>query len=259
VTGGGRSRLIVALDYPTAALALAQVDALGERVELYKVGLELYLASGRTIVEALRQRGKRLFVDLKLHDIPETVARAMRTLVADGGIELVTVHTAGGREMMARAADEAHRAGAKVLGVTVLTSLDQVDLAGDGVAIPLGDLALRRARLARESGLDGVVASPHEAAAIRGAVGTELLVVTPGVRLDSAGGDDQKRTATARQARLHGADYVVVGRPIRDAADPCAVVDALVSQLEVDPAAALLASDVERTPFQGAIPVEESR
>ncbi len=228
-------RLIVALDHPDQRAALSQVERLGASVHRYKVGLELYTAAGRPMVEELLRRGKRVFLDLKLHDIPETVYRAARSVAA--GVELMTVHAAGGKAMLARAVEAAHEHGAKVLAVTVLTSLDANDLALDGIPIGVEELAVRRARLAESAGCDGVIASPREAAAIRKVVGAKFLIVTPGVRVGGgdapapAPADDQKRVATAREARQAGADAVVVGRPIRDAADPLAVVAALVAEL----------------------------
>jgi len=228
----GKERLIVALDHPTLDAALAMVDELGDAVVRYKVGLELFLSAGARALEALHDRQKKLFLDLKLHDIPETVARAVRVVVGTGGIDLLTLHTAGGQAMMARAAEVARAAGVRTLGVTVLTSLDADDLARDGVAGTVEEAVVRRAKLAQAAGLSGVVASPKEAAAIRAAVGPGFLIVTPGVRpAGAAGGDDQKRVATAAEARRAGADYVVVGRPIRDAADKRAAAAQLAAEL----------------------------
>jgi orotidine-5'-phosphate decarboxylase len=223
-----RERLIVALDHPSAKPAIAQVDELGDIVERYKVGLELYVAEGRALVDELHERDKRVFLDLKLHDIPETVRRAAE-IASKMGVELLTVHAGGGRKML-----EAAVAGAgatKVLAVTVLTSLDAGDLAADGVAGSVEEAVLRRARLAEAAGCAGVIASPQEAAAIRRVVRPEFLVVTPGVRLASAD-DDQKRVATPRAARQAGASAVVVGRPIRDAKDRRAAAQAILGELE---------------------------
>lgn len=223
----GRDRLIAALDHPNARAALEQVDALGDAVERYKVGLELYVAEGRALVDELHERDKRVFLDLKLHDIPETVRRAAE-VASKMGVELLTVHAAGGRKML-----EAAVAGAgatKVLAVTVLTSLDASDLAADGVAGSVEEAVLRRARLASACGCAGVIASPHEAAAIRAVVKPGFLVITPGVRLADAK-DDQKRVATPQKARADGADAVVVGRPIRDAKDRRAAAEAFLREL----------------------------
>jgi orotidine-5'-phosphate decarboxylase len=223
-----RDRLIVALDHPNADKALAQVEDLGDVVARYKVGLELYVAEGRTLVDKLHAAGKRLFLDLKLHDIPETVRRAAE-IAAGMGVELLTVHAAGGRKMLEAAAKGAGQT--KVLAVTVLTSLDVIDLRVDGnLADSVQELVLRRATLARESGCAGVIASPLEAAAIRAAVGDDFLVVTPGIRL-ADGDDDQKRVATPAVARAAGADAVVVGRPIRDASDRRAAAERFIREL----------------------------
>jgi orotidine-5'-phosphate decarboxylase len=227
-----RERLIVALDHSTAQAALRQVDALGDLVQRYKVGLELYLAAGRAFVAELVRRDKRVFLDLKLHDIPETVHRAA-AVAARQGVELLTVHASGGKAML-----EAAVAGAgetQILAVTVLTSLDLADLHTDGSAVgSTEELVVRRALLAQATGCAGVVASPLEARAVRQAIGPRLLVVTPGVRFaaeEGARSHDQKRVATPSAARAAGADAVVVGRPIRDAADPRHVVEQLLREL----------------------------
>jgi orotidine-5'-phosphate decarboxylase len=212
-----RVRLIVALDFPDAAESLAFVDRLGDAVVRYKVGLELFTAEGPGIIEKLRARKKRVFVDLKLHDIPETVGRAA-AVVGRLGAELLTVHAGGGVEMMRRAVKGAPDT--KILAVTVLTSLDLSDLNSDGIeADSTGTQVLRRAALADQSGCAGVISSPLEVKALRAQAGRRLMIVTPGVR-PWAIADDQKRVATAKQAIDDGADAVVVGRPIRDAEDP---------------------------------------
>ncbi len=221
-------RLIVALDHPNAATALAQVDQLGDVVTRYKVGLELYLAEGRALVDDLKRRHKRIFLDLKLHDIPETVRRAAE-IVADYGVELLTVHASGGHKMLEAAAKGA--GATKVLAVTVLTSLDHDDLKRDlSAAGSTEALVVARAKLAEAAGCAGVIASPLEAAAVRAVVGKGFLVITPGVRL-AAAEDDQKRVATPAAARAAGADAVVVGRPIRDAADRRAAAERFVREL----------------------------
>ncbi|MDB4969106.1 MAG: orotidine 5-phosphate decarboxylase [Myxococcales bacterium] len=222
-----RDRLIVALDHPNAKAALAQVDDLGDAVERYKVGLELYVAEGRPLIDELHERDKRVFLDLKLHDIPETVRRAAEA-ASKMGVELLTVHAGGGRKMLESAVAGAGTT--RVLAVTVLTSLDAADLAADGIGDGVEAAVLRRARLAEAAGCAGVIASPHEAAAVRAVVKPGFLVITPGVRLgDSA--DDQKRVATPRAARAAGADAVVVGRPIRDAKDRRAAAAEFVREL----------------------------
>jgi orotidine-5'-phosphate decarboxylase len=182
-------------------------------------------------------RGKRVFLDLKLHDIPETAHRAARA-IAGQRVEMLTVHASGGRTMLTRAVAGA-RSGTpgpppKVLAVTVLTSLERSDLAEDGHPLTVEELTVRRARLAEEAGCDGVIASPQEVAAIRRVVSRSFLVVAPGVRPAGSGAttDDQKRVATAKEALDAGADAVVVGRPIRDARDPHAAAVALLRELE---------------------------
>jgi orotidine-5'-phosphate decarboxylase len=222
-----RERLIVALDHPDAKRALAQVDELGDAVERYKVGLELYVAEGRSLVEELRRRGKRVFLDLKLHDIPETVRRAAEVAAAQGA-ELLTVHAAGGRKMLEAAVKGAGET--LVLAVTVLTSLDVIDLRVDGIQLPLDELALARAAIAYEAKCAGVIASPLEAEKIKKSFGEEFLVVTPGVRLTHAN-DDQKRVASPRAAILAGADAIVVGRPIRDAESRRAEAEKFLAEL----------------------------
>jgi orotidine-5'-phosphate decarboxylase len=223
-----RERLIVALDHPSATLAWEQVGQLGDVVTRYKVGLELYLAAGRALIERLNSSGKKVFVDLKLHDIPETVKRAA-SIVGGLGADLLTVHASGGRAML-QAAAEGAGAQTRVLAVTVLTSLDAKDLAADGNPLSVEDLVVRRALLAREAGCAGVIASPHEAAAIRAALPSPFLIITPGVRF-AAADDDQKRVATPQAARKAGADAVVVGRPIRDAADRRAAAERFLREL----------------------------
>jgi orotidine-5'-phosphate decarboxylase len=232
-----RERLIVALDVETLDAADALAATLGNAVRRLKVGLELYTACGPEAVKVVRAHGVNVMLDLKLHDIPETVARATAR-AASLGAELLTLHTSGGWKMMEAAADAARKSGTglKLLGVTVLTSMDANDLAqvgegGGGVTVE--DLVKKRAQLAMECGLDGVVASPKEAAVVRAGAPEGFLIVTPGVR--PGGGakvaDDQKRVATPGAARAAGADYIVVGRPIRDAEDPRAAAEAIVAEL----------------------------
>ncbi len=217
MSDSGRGRLIVALDFPDGASALAFVDRLGDGVLRFKVGLELFAAEGPAIVGELLRRNKKVFVDLKLHDIPETVGRAAAA-IGRLGVELMTVHAAGGVEMMRRAVEAAPQT--KVLAVTVLTSLDLPELHEDGIsADSTGEQVLRRAKLAVQAGCAGVIASPLEVKALRAQSGPRLMLVTPGVR-PWASNDDQKRVATAKEAIADGADAVVVGRPIRDAKDP---------------------------------------
>ena len=221
-------RLIVALDVERAADALAFAAKLEGVVRRVKVGLELYVAEGPSIVRALAARGFSIMLDLKLHDIPETVGRSVAR-AAELGVELLTVHTGGGRKMLEAAAKAA--GSTTILGVTVLTSMDDRDLAEVGVEGGAAATVVRRATLAMESGIGGVVCSPLEAASIRAAAPKGFRIVTPGIRPASAAVGDQKRVATPAGALAAGADLIVVGRPIRDAADPAAAARAIIADL----------------------------
>ena len=228
-----RERVIVALDVPDLGALTTLLDRLDRRPIFYKVGLELFVAEGERAVELVRARGGRVFLDLKLHDIPETVARAVAS-AARIQADLLTVHTSGGYEMLARAADAA--AGrVKLLGVTVLTSLAEDDLRAEGIEQTIPEMVRARARIAARAGIAGLVCSPHEIEAAHGAA-PGLLLVIPGIRPAAPGGaakkDDQKRVATAGQAIASGADHLVVGRPIRDASDPAAAFEAVVREVE---------------------------
>lgn len=218
-----RERLIVALDVPSAAEARAQAEKLGDAVLFYKIGLELS-TSGQyyELLDWLVKRGKRVFCDLKLHDIPETVRRAVANL-RGRGVSFLTVHA--DRGVMGAAVKE--KGDVKILAVTVLTSTSQADLAEQGYAGKLEDLVIARAGAAAELGCDGVICSGLEVAGIKARFGAKLLAVTPGIR--PAGGDagDQKRVVDVAQAFRNGADYIVVGRPIRDASDPAAAAEAI--------------------------------
>lgn len=229
-----RERLIVALDVPSRAEAEALATRLDPQVSWFKIGLELYSAQGPSLVASFTQLGRQVFVDLKLHDIPATVGRATSQL-ASLGAGLLTVHAAGGLEMMQAAVQAAKSgAGARPLGilaVTVLTSFSQEDLQRVGVDRPLREVVLTRALLAAQAGCAGVVASPHEAAALREVLPKDFLVVTPGVRPAGAALGDQKRVMTPAAARQAGADMIVVGRPIRDAADPLVAAEAICQEL----------------------------
>jgi orotidine-5'-phosphate decarboxylase len=232
----GAERVIFALDVDNAADALAWAERLRGRVGVFKVGLELFVAEGPELLREFERRGLRVFLDLKFHDIPNTVAGAVRSAARYGAF-LVNVHALAGSEAMKRAA-EAAREGAKtagreppkVIAVTVLTSHGPETLGELGISGTPAEAVLRFARLAKASGLDGVVASPEEASAIR-ALWPEGLVVTPGVRPLSAAADDQVRVATPGGAIRAGADYLVVGRPIRAAADPAVAADAIAREV----------------------------
>jgi orotidine-5'-phosphate decarboxylase len=222
------NRLVAALDAPSRGEADALVVRLGGVPSWVKIGLELFCAEGPGIVRDYAGRGLSVMLDLKLHDIPETVARATAR-VASLGAGLLTVHAGGGRAMLEAAV--AHAGEMRVLAVTVLTSLDEVDLAEIGAHGPVGGLVERRAALALRAGCHGIVASPHEVAAVRAIVPREFLIVTPGVRPAGAAAGDQKRIMTPAQARAAGSDLVVVGRPLRDAPDPAAAARAVVGEL----------------------------
>lgn len=222
-------RVIVALDVPDQAALEAYLDRLEGRPVFYKVGLELYVAEGARAVEAVKRRGGRVFLDLKLHDIPETVSRAVSS-ARSLGAELLTVHTAGGLEMMKRAA-QAAAGQMTVLGVTVLTSLGEDDLRADGMMGTVAAAVERRARLAARTGIGGLVCSPQEVAAVKKAA-PSMTVVVPGVRPAGAAQGDQKRVATPATAIRDGADYLVVGRPVRDAVKPAEAFAAIVAEVE---------------------------
>lgn len=217
-------RLIAALDVASAEQARALVERLGDSVRFYKVGLELFMAGGVfEFIDWLAKRDNKVFADVKLFDIPETVAAAVRAL-RDRGVTFVTVH---GNQAMLEAACKA-KGGVKILAVTALTSLDQGDLDDLGFRCDIEQLVLSRARRALEAGCDGVISSGIEAPAVRRELGDRFLVVTPGIRpVENRASDDQKRTVDVAQAFANGADYIVVGRPIRQAPDPRAAAQAI--------------------------------
>ncbi len=223
-----REKLIVALDVPTVAAAEEMVARLGTEVGFYKVGMQLQFAGGLAFAERLAASGKRVFLDVKLLDIDNTVARAVEN-IRRMGMTFVTLH-AYPKTMRAAVAARGDAA-LKLLGVTVLTSLDEADLAAAGYAGGVTDLVLSRAEDAAAAGMDGVVASPAEAAAIRARVGRRLVIVTPGIRPAGSDRGDQKRVATPAEAIRAGADFLVVGRPILEAADPGAAAAACVAEI----------------------------
>jgi orotidine-5'-phosphate decarboxylase len=219
-----RERLIVALDVPSVSDARALIAKLGDEAVFYKLGLELFMTGDYfELVDWLVAHGKRVFVDLKFFDVPETVRSAVRAL-RGRGIALATVH--GNQKMMEAAAAE--KGDVKILAVTVLTSLDRGDLDDLGFACDVDRLVLSRARRALEAGCDGVISSGLEAPMLKRELGDRILVVTPGIRpVENRPVDDQKRTVDVAQAFANGADYIVVGRPIRQAADPAAAAAAI--------------------------------
>ena len=221
-----RTPVIVALDFANEHDTLAFVRRLSPELCQLKIGKELFTATGRSLVEKLIQQGFKLFLDLKYHDIPNTVAQACK-VAADMGVWLVDMHASGGRRMMEAAADAVanYHQRPQLIGVTVLTSMEQGDLRELGFTQTPEELVLTWAALAKDSGLDGVVCSAHEAQALRQSLGNEFLLVTPGIRLDVAGNnDDQRRIMTPQQALAAGSSYLVMGRPITQAADPVAVL-----------------------------------
>jgi orotidine-5'-phosphate decarboxylase len=223
-----RDRLIVALDVASVAKAEAMVAALGDGVGFYKIGLQLIFAGGVAFAERLGRSGKQIFLDVKLLDIDNTVAGAVESIAALG-MTFLTVHTYP--KAMRAAVVARGRARLKLLGVTVLTSMDEADLAAAGYAGPLARLVERRAADARAAGMDGIVASPAEAARVRRIVGSEMAVVTPGIRPAGVGADDQKRAATPAAAIRAGSDYIVVGRPILSAPSPRDAAEAIVAEI----------------------------
>ncbi|MBI1964682.1 MAG: orotidine-5'-phosphate decarboxylase [Betaproteobacteria bacterium] len=225
-------RVIVALDYPDANSALALAARLDPKLCKVKVGNELYTAAGPQLIDNIIKSGFAVFLDLKYHDIPSTVTAACAA-AAELGVWMVNVHALGGRAMMAAAREALSRrkAAPKLVAVTLLTSMEEADAAEAGLSGTPQENVLRLARLARASGLDGVVCSAHEAAALRKACGAGFLLVTPGIRPATAAAGDQKRVATPRAAVAGGADYLVIGRPITRAADPLAALRAINDEI----------------------------
>jgi orotidine-5'-phosphate decarboxylase len=224
-------RLIVALDVPTVEAARGLVDQLSGAVGLFKIGSQLFTAAGPGFVQEIVGRGEGVFLDLKFHDIPNTVAGAV-SAASRLGVSLIDVHGLGGRAMLEAAVGALPAMKTRLLAITILTSHDQETLGQIGVGGSVHDSVRRLALLARDSGLDGVVASPHEVALIREACGTDFLIVTPGIRPRGAAAGDQSRAATPATALAAGADHLVVGRPITAADDPRAAAEAIVREME---------------------------
>jgi len=232
--------ILVALDVDTAAKAIALADQLRGSVGGFKIGKQLFTAEGPAMVRELTSRGDRVFLDLKFHDIPNTVAGAVQSAVATGAW-MVNVHASGGSAMMKAAAESATKTAAAlgrpkplVIAVTVLTSMDDQALAEIGVGRSMLDQVVHLAKLAKASGLDGVVASPQEVTAIRNACGSDFQIVTPGIRpADQRGKDDQARTLTPAEAMAAGSSYLVIGRPITAAPNPREAAEKIAASLEI--------------------------
>lgn len=225
-----RARLAFALDVDGTARAREWIARLSPEVGLFKVGLELFVADGWAPVDAVHDAGAACFLDLKLHDIPATVAGAVRSAVRRE-VRYLTVHASGGAAMLRAAAEAAHGSGTTLLAVTVLTSMDEQELAGVGDTRSPSELVVRRAELAARAGIGGLVCSPQEVRAVRAAVGPDIALVIPGIRPAGADVGDQKRVGTPEGALADGADVLVVGRPIRDAADPASAARAIVQAI----------------------------
>jgi orotidine-5'-phosphate decarboxylase len=226
-----RQRLIIALDVSSSAAAHKIVAAVGDSALTYKVGMQLFTAEGPSVVRDLVASGRRVFLDLKYHDIPNTVGRAVRE-AAELGVSMLTVHAAGGGRMLQAAVDGARgSAGLMVLAVTVLTSMDDRDLETIGVRGTVLDSVTRLATVALAHGCHGVVTSAREASTLRAELGDHFAIVTPGVRLAGTSADDQVRVVTPAEAIAAGASHIVVGRPITEAADPAAEARSILGQI----------------------------
>jgi orotidine-5'-phosphate decarboxylase len=224
-----RERLIVALDVPSVAAAETMVARLGESVWFYKIGYQLAFAGGLSFAAGLIAAGKQVFLDLKLHDIGNTVAKGVES-VAELGATFLTVHAYP--QTMKAAAEAKRGSRLRILAVTVLTSYDDADLAAAGYELTVRELAAARAAQARDIGVDGLVCSAEEAASLRDIVGTGMVLVTPGIRPAGTATGDQKRIMTPAAAIRAGADYLVAGRPVVEAGDPRAAADAIVAEIE---------------------------
>jgi orotidine-5'-phosphate decarboxylase len=225
-----KDRIIVALDTDSPDAALETVRSLSGEVGLFKVGMELFPRGGAELVRGIQAQGHGVFLDLKFHDIPNTVAGAVRSAAALG-VRFATVHASGGRAMLSAAAEAAAGTGTTILAVTVLTSMDDSDVADVGFASGTAETVLRLADLAAASGVRGIVCSAREVADVRARLGKGAVLVTPGVRMPGGGTGDQKRVVTPSEAVLLGADYLVVGRPITKAADPARAARAFAAAM----------------------------
>ena len=226
-----QTKLISALDVPELSTALALVDKIGDNVEWYKVGKQLFTHYGPQAVQELKARGKKVFLDMKFHDIPNTVAQAIRS-AAIIGADLINVHASGGPAMLSAAAEAMKETGKTVIAVTVLTSMDQAQLEAIGITVSPAEQVVRLAGLTQAAGLPGVVCSALELPMLRELFGPDFLTVVPGIRPAGAEVGDQKRVMTPRKAAEAGADFIVVGRPILAAPDPAAAARAILDELQ---------------------------
>lgn len=234
-----KDKLIIALDVDTKEKALALVDILKSDVKLFKVGLELFSSCGPSIIGDVSRKGCRIFLDLKYHDIPNTISKAAISVTVPG-VFMLNLHALGGYEMMKAAASAVRREAdrlkitrPKVIAVTILTSMDEMALKKTGISDTMDAEVLRLAKLAKEAGLDGVVASPSEIRLLREDLGGDFLIVTPGVRPEWAAAGDQKRVATPAKAIADGASFIVVGRPVTEARDPREAVKKILKEMDL--------------------------
>ncbi len=232
------NRLIVALDFHNIKDVIKLVEKLGDSVSYYKVGMELFYSAGQHVIPYLKAKDKNIFLDLKLHDIPNTTAQGLCSLMVQGA-DILNIHASGGYTMMKTAVDRLHSLAQeqgvqcpKLIAVTILTSINEDEWKGLGMTCSIREQVIRLARLAKSAGLDGVVASPQEAQAIREACGEDFLIVTPGVRPAGSSVDDQSRIATPAAALQNGASHLVIGRPIRAAEDPKAAAESIIKEME---------------------------
>jgi orotidine-5'-phosphate decarboxylase len=231
MTTSAQEKIMVALDVPDGARARALMDCFRGRLEIVKIGLQLFTAEGPSVVAAAKEAGFRVFLDLKLHDIPNTVAHAVQS-AAGLGVDFLTIHTLGGPAMLRAAAHAAPGSTLKLLGVTLLTSMDDAECVAVGLPGDTSQQVLHLARTARECGLPGCVASPLETAVLRQELGPDFLLVIPGIRPAGAASGDQKRILTPGRALAAGASYLVIGRPLTAAAHPLEALDAILREMQ---------------------------
>lgn len=229
------NKLIIALDTDKIEVAEGLIDKLISVVKIFKVGSQLFTACGPKVLELIRQKGAEVFLDLKFHDIPNTVSHAVEAACRYKPL-MLTVHTLGGSQMLRAAVEARDISGveSKILGVTILTSLDKGGLEEIGLSASVNEEVLCLAQMAKAAGLDGVVASPQEIGILRQSLGEDFIIVSPGIRPGAAMSDDQRRTMSAKEAIAAGADYVVVGRPITQAADPLAAAKKIINGTKRD-------------------------